>query len=69
MSASLSMACACGRSVTVSCPRLEDIPQAQQQMMGWGFDARGLARCPHCLTAPPGADAKTSSTGKESANG
>jgi hypothetical protein len=51
MTASLGMRCGCGRDIVAECPTLSDIPAAQQQFIGWGYDERGLVRCPDCLAA------------------
>lgn len=52
-SASLYMGCACGRSVSVACPKLSDLPAALDQLLslGWGYDAKGRAKCADCLAA------------------
>lgn len=47
----LSVACACGRSASVPCPTVGDIPEAAEQFTGWGYDARGFVCCPECIAA------------------
>lgn len=45
----LSIACACGRSASVECPTVADIPTAQEAFIGWRYDDHGFAHCPECL--------------------
>jgi hypothetical protein len=47
----LGKMCGCGRSISIECPTVADIPAAAAQMEGWGDDERGLVRCPQCLAA------------------
>lgn len=53
MTPHLTKACACGRTISVECPNVADIPGAAAQMAGWGHDERGFVRCPDCLATPP----------------
>lgn len=53
MIALLTMTCKCGRRVSAPCPTLADIPTAQAQMPGWGYDERGFVQCPDCRDGVP----------------
>ncbi len=53
MPAFLSKTCGCGRSISVRCDTLDNLLEAQAQMVGWGFDERGRVRGPQCMAAPP----------------
>lgn len=47
---SLSVTCGCGRSISIECQTVADIPAAQAMMDGWGFDEAGRVRCPEHLS-------------------
>lgn len=49
--ARLTAACGCGATVSIECPTVGDIPAARTKMTGWGYDDRGMVKCPKCL--PP----------------
>lgn len=55
MSASFGMCCGrCGYGELYPAPEVKDIAAAATAMgdAGWGFDARGRARCPECMKNP-----------------
>ena len=52
MTSRLGKACLCGRTISVECPTVADIPRAAAQMAGWSYDERGFVLCPDCLAAP-----------------
>ncbi len=44
----LTATCRCGKSISIECPTVADIPAAQERMAGWGHDDWGRVRCPGC---------------------
>lgn len=59
MTSFLSVACSCGKSASIPCPTIAEIPAAWDAgFTCWGHDERGRVRCPTCLEAGDSPTAK-----------